>query len=103
MTLYGLKRSPQHFYELISKVLLAMGFQKTPNFTLSIQWTSHSQSPTNISRIDIYYFSESRQVEEHFECTISKEIDIELNGQVGYFLELILNATDTTTIQCPYL
>jgi hypothetical protein len=35
---------------------------------------------------DIYFFSETRQVEEHLKHTISMEIDIKFNGQVGYFL-----------------
>jgi hypothetical protein len=88
-TLYGLKRSPRHFYELASKVLLAMGFKKHPtSHCLFIGHLIPNHPPIYLGLYvdDIYYFSESREVESKFETDISKEIDIEFNGQVGYFL-----------------
>ena len=88
-TLYGLKRSPRHFYELASKVLLAMGFKKHPtSHCLFIGHLLPNHPPIYLGLYvdDIYYFSESREVESKFESDISKEIDIEFNGQVGYFL-----------------
>jgi hypothetical protein len=88
-TLYGLKRSPRHFYELATKVLLAMGFQKHPtSHCLFIGHLIPNHPPIYLGLYvdDVYYFSESREVESKFEKDISKEIDIEFNGQVGYFL-----------------
>jgi hypothetical protein len=88
-TLYGLKRSPRHFYELAKKVLLEMGFTKHPtSHCLFIGHLVKNQPPIYLGLYvdDIYYFSESREVEEYFETTINTKIDIEFNGQVGYFL-----------------
>ena len=35
---------------------------------------------------NIIYFSESRQVEEIFEASLTSKIDVEFNGQIGYYL-----------------
>ena len=61
-TLYGLKRSPRHFYELAKKVLLEMGFTKHPtSHCLFIGHLVKNQPPIYLSLYvdDIYYFSES--------------------------------------------
>jgi hypothetical protein len=66
-----------------------MGFKKHPtSHCLFIGNLLPNEPPIYLGLYvdDILYFSESRTVEQHFETTISKEIDIEFNGQVGYFL-----------------
>ena len=88
-TLYGLKRSPCHFYELATKVLYNMGFKKHPtSHCLFVGHLIPNQPPIYLGLYvdDVYYFSGSKEVKSYFEATISKEIDIEFNGQVGYFL-----------------
>jgi hypothetical protein len=88
-TLYGLKRSPRHFYDLAKSILLKIGFKVHPASPCLFHGVLiPGQPPIYLGLYvdDFFYFSESRQVEEKFEKDFGKEIQTDFNGQVGYFL-----------------
>ena len=95
-TLYGLKRSPRHFYELARKLLLKVGMQQHPSSPCLFSGTLiPGQPPLYLGLYvdDFLYFSEDRNVEKHFETSFGAEIDTEFNGQIGYFLGINFNCT----------
>ena len=88
-TLYGLKRTPRHFYDLDTKLLQQVGLKR------------HKSSPCLFSGVlipgkpplylglyvdDFIYFSESTEVEKAFVTRLSKLIDVDWNGDIDYFL-----------------
>mmetsp|Transcript_12968 Transcript_12968/g.18518 ORF Transcript_12968/g.18518 Transcript_12968/m.18518 type:complete len:610 (-) Transcript_12968:168-1997(-) len=90
-TLYGLKRSPSHFYNLAATKLQEIGL------------TQHPTSPCIFSRViipnkpplylglyvdDFVYFSEDESVEKEFETRFSSKFDMDLNGPLQQFLGL---------------
>ena len=88
-TLYGLKRSPRHFYDLACKLLKSVGLTQHPSspciFTGEL---IEGQPPIYLGLYvdDFIYFSESKEVEEKFEKDFGNLIDIDFNGKIGYFL-----------------
>jgi deoxyuridine 5'-triphosphate nucleotidohydrolase len=88
-TLYGLKRSPRHFYELAKKILLEIGLQQHPTSPCIFFGTLIPGEPPLYLGLyvdDFCYFSTSRAVEEKFETDFGNKIDTDFNGQIGYFL-----------------
>jgi hypothetical protein len=70
-TLYGLKRSPWHFYELAKKTLLSIGLQQYPFLSPCIFYGTliKGEPPLYLGLYvdDFYYFSASKAVEQKFE------------------------------------
>jgi hypothetical protein len=88
-TLYGLKRSPRHFYELARKLLLELGFVQHPSSPcLFIGTLIPNEPPIYLGLYvdDFIYFSKSEAVEQKFKDEFTKKIDIDWNGQIDYFL-----------------
>jgi hypothetical protein len=88
-TLYGLKRSPHHFYQLATKLLTQLGLKQHETSPCLFYGTLiKGQPPIYLGLYvdDFIYFSESQKVEEHFKSEFTKLIDIDWNGQIGYFL-----------------
>ena len=88
-TLYGLKRSPRHFYELAKKLLLELGFVQHPSSPcLFIGHLIADQPPIYLGLYvdDFIYFSKSAQVEGKFKREFTQKIDIDWNGDIDYFL-----------------
>jgi hypothetical protein len=88
-TLYGLKRSPRHFYELARKILLSIGLQQHPTLPCIFFGTlipGHPPLYLGLYVDDFVYFSSSKIVEEKFENDFGAAIDTDFNGQIGYFL-----------------
>jgi hypothetical protein len=88
-TLYGLKRSPRHFYELAKKTLLSVGLKQHPYSPCIFYGTlTEGEPPLYLGLYvdDFYYFSASRKVEQKFEKDFGGKMDMDFNGPVTYFL-----------------
>lgn len=82
-TLYGLKRSPRHWYDMASKALLAMGLSQSPHdpclFYGIPSTASHpaflSDSPITVGLYvnDMVYYSLDNSVEEHFKSILASQ------------------------------
>jgi hypothetical protein len=89
-TLYGLKRSPRHFYDLAKSILLKIGFKVHPASPCLFHGTLiPGQPPIYLGLYvdDFFYFSESREVEEKFEKDFGKEIQTTSMDKLGIFWE----------------
>ena len=87
--LYGLKRSPRHWYEKARKVLLKIGFKQCPNAPCLFVGTlipGHPPIYLGLYMDDFVYFSQSRESEQLFEQRFQEEVNVDFNGQIGYFL-----------------
>ena len=88
-TLYGLKRSPRHWYEKCRSILLSIGFKQCPNAPcLFVGNLIEGEPPLYIGIYvdDFAYFSESDEVEQKFEEEFGKRIKTKFNGVIDYFL-----------------
>ena len=88
-TLYGLKRSPRHFYDLAKKTLLDIGFTVHPTSPcLFIGHLVDGHPPIYLGLYvdDFIYFSESRTVEIQFEQEFGAKLDTDFNGPIQWFL-----------------
>jgi hypothetical protein len=95
-TLYGLKRSPHHFYELAKKTLLSIGLQQHPYSPCIFHRTLiEGQPPIYLGLYvdDFFYFSASKAIETKFEKDFGTKIDMEFNGPVTYFLGIKFNTS----------
>ena len=88
-TLYGLKRSPRHWYEKARATLLSIGFKQCPNAPcLFIGHLIKGEPPVYLGLYvdDFVYFSESKAAEKEFETRFLSRITVDFNGTIGYFL-----------------
>jgi hypothetical protein len=88
-TLYGLKRSPRHFYELARKTLLSVGLKQHPTSPCLFYGTlieGHPPLYLGLYVDDFIYFSQSSQVENKFEKDFGAKLNTDFNGKIGYFL-----------------
>ena len=88
-TLYGLKRSPRHFYQLARKLLLEVGLHQHPSSPCLFFGTILPGYPPLYLGLyvdDLIYFSEDPAVEKHFETEFGNKIDTSFNGPIDYFL-----------------
>ena len=88
-TLYGLKRSPRHWYETCRKTLIALGLKPCPNAPCI--FTGHlipGEPPLYLGLFvdDFIYFSSSPKVESKFEHLFSQKYTVEFNSKVKHFL-----------------
>ena len=95
-TLYGLKRSPRHFYQLARKILLSIGLTQHPTSPCIFSGVLIKGDPPLYLGLyvdDFLYFSESPAVEQAFQDRFGAEIDTDFNGQIGYFLGINFDCT----------
>jgi hypothetical protein len=96
-TLYGLRRSPRHWYNKISAVLRCMGLK--PNASDPCVFTGSLCNPNNPAEDipaapltiglyvdDFIYFSEDPDVERRFEELLSSLVTVDFMGTVDWFL-----------------
>ena len=96
-TLYGLKRSPRHFYDLVTSILKDIGMIQHPYSPCIFHATLIEGKPPLYLGLyvdDFCYFSESSEVERKFEQLFSSKIDMKLSGPIQYFLGI--KFTNTT-------
>jgi Reverse transcriptase (RNA-dependent DNA polymerase). len=90
-TLYGLKRSPRHWYETAKQALIDIGLRPCPNAPCIFTGTLLPNKPplyVGIYVDDFIYFSADPDVEHAFETTLptKTQLQIEFNGPVHHFL-----------------
>jgi hypothetical protein len=96
-TLYGLRRSPQHWYNKITSVLASIGLK--PNASDPCLFTGSINDPNNPAADipstpltvglyvdDFVYFSKDPEVERKFEQLLSSLITVDFMGTVDWFL-----------------
>ena len=88
-TLYGLKRSPRHFYDLAKKTLLSIGMKQhpsSPNIFSGVLLPGKPPLYLGLFVDDFIYYSESDEVEKEFERNFGSKMKMEFNGPLDYFL-----------------
>jgi len=88
-TLYGLKRSPRHWYEKAVQLLTKVGLQQCPNAPCIFTGTLIKDEPQLFLGLyvdDFIYFSESDNVEKEFENRLGSLTKVDFMGTVSHFL-----------------
>jgi hypothetical protein len=88
-SLYGLKRAPKLWFNMLSDHLKSMGLQCSPTSPCLFMGTLIEGAPAIYVGIyvdDIIYFSTSDAVERKFEELLSSIGDVDFMGQVSLFL-----------------
>jgi hypothetical protein len=93
-TLYGLRRSPHHWYNMFFAALKKMGLQQSVhdpclfsgNLTSDPNPTAASEIHVGIYVDDFVYFSMDSAAEKLFEAELKKHVVVDFMGEVDYFL-----------------
>ncbi len=88
-SLYGLKRAPKLWYEMLSSHLKSMGLKQSelsPCIFTGVLIAGEPPIFIGIYVDDIIYFSSSDSVEKKFEELLSSIGTVDFMGQVGLFL-----------------
>ena len=88
-TLYGLSRSPFHWYEKFSGVLKDLGFQQSDHDPcLWRTWPTDGSDPVWVGFYvdDFGYFSLSDKQEKWFEEELKKRFTVDFMGPISFFL-----------------
>ena len=88
-TLYGLRRSPRHWYTCFRDVLLGMGLQQCAHDPCLFFGTPIPGSPpiyVGIYVDDFAYFSVSHDIEQWFEAAVAAHLRVEFLGPLTWFL-----------------
>ena len=95
-TLYGLKRSPRHWYELAKKTLKAIGLKPVKNSSCIFFGKMFDNEPPIYIGLyvdDFIYFSSSSKVEREFEKRFGSRIKTTFDGDVSHFLGIAFKPT----------
>ena len=93
-TLYGLKRSPRHWYEMAKKILLKIGLKQCQHAPCIFYGTIIEGEPPLYLGLyvdDFLFFSKSNQVEEKFQQEFAKHVPVSFDSEVNYFLGVKFN------------
>ena len=89
-TLYGLKRSPRHWYETAHKILTSIGLTRSPNAPCVYSGTViPGQPPLYLGLYvdDFLFFSESSEVEQTFMTQFASHVTkVTFNDEIDFFL-----------------
>ena len=88
-TLYGLRRSPKHWYDALCAALIFIGLTPMPHDPCVFTGTLIPGGPPLYLGVyvdDFTYFSASDEVERVFEAALSSQLTIDWMGEVGWFL-----------------
>ena len=97
-TLYGLKRSPRHWYETAKQILKEMGFQQSKHSPcIFVGQLIKNQPPLYLGLYvdDFIFFSQSNAVEKKFMETFSNKITCTFNDKIDYFLGIKFQCSKT--------
>ena len=88
--LYGMKRSPRHWYEKCNNILTSIGLKQSPNSPCVYSGTIIPGKPPIYLGLyvdDFIYFSECSEVETKFETCFAQHVTkVTFSPQVDYFL-----------------
>ena len=87
-TLYGLRRSPRHWYDTLKKCFALINMYPLPNQPSAFVGCPLPDAPplyVGCYVDDVVYFSESDQVEQWFEAGLSSHLRVEFMGPVSYY------------------
>ena len=90
-TIYGLKRSPRHWYDKAVSILHSLGLQKCPNAPCLFKGTIIPNRPPLYLGLyvdDFVFFSEDEMVEKQFEQQLKSKTNVDFMGNVTHFLGL---------------
>lgn len=88
-TLYGLKRSPRHWFDKAASLLKQIGLSQCPNAPCIFKGQIIPNEPPLILGLyvdDFVYFSDSDAVEKAFEKKLSQLTNVDFMGRVSHFL-----------------
>jgi hypothetical protein len=88
-TLYGLKRSPRHWYGMARKILLKIGFKQCQHSPCLFKAHLIDGEPPIYLGLyvdDFIYFSKSKSVESKFETEFASHVPVKFTPEVDYFL-----------------
>ena len=88
-TLYGLKRSPRHWYDRAKQILLGIGLTQCKHAPCLFHGSILPNEPPLYLGLyvdDFVYFSQSQKVEQHFEKLLKSQTNVDFMGQVSHFL-----------------
>jgi hypothetical protein len=88
-TLYGLRRSPYHWYQAIKAIFLSMGLTMSPHDPCVFYGTVKEGLPpiyVGIYVDDFKYFSLSDETEKLFETHLGSKCRVDFMGEVSWFL-----------------
>jgi hypothetical protein len=97
-TLYGLKRSPRHWYHTAKRLLAEIGLHTLPNSKCIFVGTPIPGKPPLYLGLyvdDFVYFSESSEVEKHFEKQFSEKTTVDFMGEATHFLGIKIQQQQT--------
>ena len=105
-SLYGMRRSPRHWYELAHKILTDIGLTRSPNSPCiysGILIDGHPPLYLGLYVDDFVFFSKSRETEEMFQHEFAKKVTkVTFDSQLDYFLgikfECIRHSNKSVTI-----
>ena len=93
-TLYGLKRSPRHWYNKAKSVLESIGLKRVKNSNCifsGIVLKGHPPIYVGLYVDDFIFFSASDKVEEAFQQKFGAEVKTTFDGDVSHFLGISFN------------
>ena len=93
-TLYGLKRSPRHWYAMAKRLLTEIGFKQSkhaPCIFVGNLIENHPPIYLGLYVDDFLYFSESKEVEKKFEMEFAKKVPVTFDEEINYFLGIKFN------------
>jgi len=99
-TLYGLKRSPRHWYEKAVQLLTQIGLKQCPNAPCLFKGTLiKGKAPIYLGLYvdDFVYFSTDKEVESKFEKELGSLTNVDFMGQVSHFLGIKYQWRQTPT------
>jgi hypothetical protein len=88
-TLYGLRRSPYHWYQNIKKILIGMGLETSDHDQCVFSGKIAPHLPPLYLGLyvdDFNYFSSSNETEKLFETLLGARCKVDFMGEVSWFL-----------------
>jgi hypothetical protein len=88
-TMYGLRRSPYHWYQSIKKILLGMGLTMSPHDPCVFSGKLRGDLPPIYIGLyvdDFKHFSLSEETEDLFETQLGTKCRVDFMGKVSWFL-----------------